>query len=452
MSAQHVGLIGWPAVSSRKVPYEAKFWLVVLLLTGSVFFAYARLFSWSDPYRSLATFMAGAERGDVYRPFVYRVLLPLLSEAARRIVPLDPMVYQIVWMYLSFLGFIVALRSLAQTFWEPSRRLDYAVLFAIPLVIPWSIEVRYFYDLPVLCLFTWGIVCVARRRWTWLLVCYSVACFNKETTVLLTVMFAVCYAQEHRSGWYWRLIGMQIGIYGCVRGALLYIFRQFPGQVVEYHVMDHILVYLHHPVKTCACLIAIGLFVLLMIYDLRSKPVFLKRALLAVLPLMVALYCLFGFPYEFRVFYEVYGLIILLCVPSRYCMPRSAVTLRAASRPRASGAYLPRRPAGDPRVLRTHKQGLSEGSGPSLPRPRPLRISSAQRVRSASFGSPRPLGGRNKGFLEGASSRTPTHTVRNCARGADAAGLGRGAVRAGPLALRREGRFAIRPADRVQSR
>jgi len=448
MSAQDVRWIVWPAVPSRKVPYEVKFWLTVLLLTGSVFASYARLFSWNDPYTSLATFAQGAEQGTVYRPFAYRVLLPLLTDVAQRVVPLDPTVYQIIWMYVSFLGFIVVFRRLAQTFWVPSRRLDYAVLFAIPLVIPWSIEVRYFYDLPVLCLFTCGIVCMARRRWGWLLICYSAACFNKETTLLLTVMFAVCYAQDCRRGWYWRQIGMQLGIYGCVRAALMYIFRNFPGQVVEYHVMDHILVYLHHPVKTCACLAAIGLFVLLMLHDARSKPDFLKRALLATLPLMVVLYVLFGFPYEFRVFYEVYGLIILLCVPPRYCPPRCAAA-RSAGLPRRPGEYQPGRRSGDGRLPQT--RGLLETAKPAVVRPQSLRVYPAPQHQSASFRASRPTGAHSGGCLEGGRGQAPAPTACGYSSGAAAAKARRAAAPPAALAARREGRVAIRPADRVQS-
>ncbi len=301
----------WTIASPRGSRYEAVFWFAAAMLAGVVLAAYAPRFPWYGHYHDVAGFWPEL----THRPFAYRVLLPLLAEAAGRIVPAEPELFFNIALYLSLIGFAVALRRLAHLIWQPSRLLDYVVLAAIPLVIPLSVYHQHLYDLTMLCLFTWGIVCIAQQAWTPFLVVYAVACFNKETTLFLTFVFLAFHYRELGQRVYRRVLLMQLSIYVLIRAALMVLFRDRPGGVVEYHLLDHLTTYASEPIRTSAYAAGLLLVAGLVVYRFRSKPPVLRKALLAVLPCMVVLFVFFGFPYELRVFYEVYGLVLLLCIP-----------------------------------------------------------------------------------------------------------------------------------------
>ncbi len=302
----------WDTAFSPKARYEATFWLAVLILTAGVSFAYFLRFPWRELHSPPAEFFI---QETTQRPFAYRVLLPLLAEFARLVVPLDPMVYQGALMFASFVGFIVALRTLAQTFWAPSRALDYLMLFSIPLSIPLSLDHQHTYDLPLACLFTWGIVWIAQKKWVPFVFCYTIACFNKETTLFLTVIFVVCWNQGYASGRFWRLLAMQLSIYALIRVALMYIFRHNPGTLIGYNLPYHVLAFQLYPLKSLTYLGSLALVGALIGHKLREKPLFLRRALFSTLPFMLAMYVVSGYPFEIRIFYEVYPLVLLLCMP-----------------------------------------------------------------------------------------------------------------------------------------
>ncbi|GAB4217371.1 MAG: hypothetical protein OHK0022_59520 [Roseiflexaceae bacterium] len=313
-------LASWHPASSHKLLYEVLFWSAVLVLTGVVFAAYVPGLPWNRAGRNFAEFLDSS----TYRPFVYRVLIPLVSEAANRIVPFTIPTYYTICIYLSLFGFVGALRSLAQTFWQPSYALDAVVLLAIPLTMAFNLEYSHVYDLPVLCLFTWGIVCIARQQWNAFLLCYAIACFNKETTLFLSLIFVANHTQDVLRGKYNKLLVMQLSIYAIIRGALMFIFQHNPGAVADYHLSDHIIIYPAYPARTLVYLAGITLVALLIARQFGRKPAFLRRSLLVALPPMVVLFALFGFPYELRVFYEVYSLVVLLCIPPNAVQVQSA--------------------------------------------------------------------------------------------------------------------------------
>ncbi|HEU4322754.1 MAG TPA: hypothetical protein VFS21_06355 [Roseiflexaceae bacterium] len=329
---KHTRIAQWRVDVSPKTQYEVTFWLAVLLLTASVSFAYFLRFPWRDMHSPQAEFFI---QETTHRPFAYRVLLPVMTELARLFVPLDPMVYQGVLMFVFFVGFTVALRTLAQTFWAPSRALDYLVLFSIPLAIPLSLDHQHTYDLPLACLFTWGIVWIAQKKWVPFLFCYTIACFNKETTLFLTVIFAVCWGQRYNSRQFWRLLAMQLSIYAIIRVSLMYIFRHNPGTLIGYNLPYHVVAFQLYPVKSLVYLANLVLVGALIGNRLRDKPLFLRKALFSTLPFMLIMYVFSGYPFEIRIFYEVYALLLLLCLP-----PRLFITA-AAGEASAAGHHLP---------------------------------------------------------------------------------------------------------------
>ncbi|MCK4235615.1 MAG: hypothetical protein KAX38_00755, partial [Candidatus Krumholzibacteria bacterium] len=90
---------------------------------------------------------------------------------------------------------------------------------------------------------------------------------------------------------------------------LFNIYRNNPGSFLEYHLFDHNIGLLKsYPVSTLFVWTAISILV---IYKWKEKPLFLKRALIIIIPIFIM--CLFfGIIDELRVYYEVYPIVVLL--------------------------------------------------------------------------------------------------------------------------------------------
>jgi hypothetical protein len=80
-----------------------------------------------------------------------------------------------------------------------------------------------------------------------------------------------------------------------------------PGSIVEFHLFHNLLLEPYSVAQFLAFL-CIGL---LIGYDWKNKPTFIKDALAIAVP-MVLLTLLFGYLDEYRDFYELYPIIILL--------------------------------------------------------------------------------------------------------------------------------------------
>ena len=68
----------------------------------------------------------------------------------------------------------------------------YCVAMAVGVTLPVTFCGKvYLYDFPQLLLFTLGLGFLYQRKWAWFYAVYVLACLNKETSVLLGVVFAV---------------------------------------------------------------------------------------------------------------------------------------------------------------------------------------------------------------------------------------------------------------------
>jgi hypothetical protein len=297
--------------------------------------------------------------GRAPQPFVTRVLVPWLIRAAVAVTPpairaqTEESVRQSVtkdgrprWLYqypleftvaknilmLFAIGFAFALWWLArQTLTAPAPAVDVipiAILFALPGLFGYG---SMLYDLPALALFTLGLALVAARRfWLYLLV-FAVCVLNKETGLLLTLVWAVSEVHERklRPGQLVFGAGLQIGFWVIVRGFLFSYFRNNPGEAIALHLFRNARVlavpgnwFLFRPVTNWLVL-PMG-FNLLYVFGfvaslvaLRRAPRFLKDAFWVAVPLFVLTW-LFGNVDEMRVYYELLPIVSLVLFGGLY--------------------------------------------------------------------------------------------------------------------------------------
>ena len=158
---------------------------------------------------------------------------------------------------------------------------------------------------------------MAQKKWLLFLVLYTLACFNKETTILLTFLFVIYFGfysvPRLNKSFLIKLLSAQAGIYLIVRLVLLYFFHDNPGaSILNNMLMRHNLLLKPY---TMMGVYSFLIVVLMVLYKWDEKPIFLKCGLLMLIPLL-SLCLFFGYIDELRDYYEVYPVVILLMAPT----------------------------------------------------------------------------------------------------------------------------------------
>ncbi|MFC2103367.1 hypothetical protein ACFLSS_02945 [Bacteroidota bacterium] len=278
--------------------------------------------------------------GKAHKPYVYRTLLPsavrLLSSAVPNSVrssisdkiesniSLKKLFIKLKWekelaveysfamllMFLSLWGFTLAIRYLFQLFYETSPWYSYSVsLLALIGLPPMFQYTSFVYDFPLLFLYTLGLIFLYKQDWKSFLVLYFIACINKETTILLTLIFYIYYKGMLKSELFRKLLAAQIAIFVVVKLVLYLIYTDNPGGLVEFHLIDHNLRLLTG--YELPLIVSILGIILLIFYKWEEKPDFLRKSMVAFIPLIVLTFFL-GYLDELRDYYEVYPTVVIM--------------------------------------------------------------------------------------------------------------------------------------------
>jgi hypothetical protein len=280
--------------------------------------------------------------GQANRPYVNRALLPgtvrLLSSAipepARKelnaILMENPVSAQwlekllvppefategmlaLILMFGSLLGFCFAFSRLFQDVFEVNPSIAQPVTLFSLVFLVFFFGFGYIYDFTTLFLFTFAQVLMIEKKWKSYLILFPFVCLNKETAIMLPVVFSFYYFRRMDRSLLFRLLDMQLIIFGLVQAALVSIFINNPGGFIELHFGDHILAMQKFPLLSILSALIILVILFLVFYKWNQKPAFLRYCAAGIIPLMV-FYIFFGFPFEIRVFYEFFAVIAGLC-------------------------------------------------------------------------------------------------------------------------------------------
>jgi hypothetical protein len=297
--------------------------------------------------------------GRAPQPFVTRVLVPWLIRAAVAVTPptaraqIEESVRRSLtnegkplWLHqypfeftvaknillLFAVGFAFSLWWLARlTLDVPAPAVDVipiVVLFALPGLYGYG---SMLYDLPALALFTLGLALVAARQFWFYALVSTVCVLNKETGLLLTLVWAVSEAHKHKlkSRQLALGFGLHVGFWLVVRGLLFWYFRNNPGESIALHLFRNAQVlavpgnwFLFRPVTGWLILpMGFNVFYVLgfiaSLFALKRAPQFLKAAFWIAVPLFVLTW-LFGNVDEMRVYYELLPIVALVLFGGLY--------------------------------------------------------------------------------------------------------------------------------------
>jgi hypothetical protein len=318
------------------------YWSLVLLVALFVFIQFCRTSGVGDhgpaKLNRLVTWTAD-------RPFAYRVLLPLIANTVSpfidpgfalaagqrserllgegffyktfdgRTYPQQALVI-LGLMFLSVLGFAISMQSFV-------KELGYRhgiQLLAPPVLLLGSMpfmEFGYVYDWPNAFLFSLGLLLMLQRRWVAYLAVFLCATLNKETSVFLTLPFAIFFFTRLSRRAFWLLLSGQLAAYGLIQALIRSSFQENQGAAVQWHLPDQLLEMrraMGDPLQLLVSLVPLILIVVLVLRGWSRKPQFLRDGLV-LLPVFFILYVLWGYPSEIRVMLEVYPVVAVLMLP-----------------------------------------------------------------------------------------------------------------------------------------
>jgi hypothetical protein len=288
------------------------YWLVIICITFAISRFFLDRFPWEWPHSDIRLLMDGTAQ----RPYVYRVLVPLLVKVATDILPLPVTVYVSLLAYFSLLGFVICIRSFSMLFWKSAVVVDSIGVISLIMLLPLMIWNEQVNDFTTLLLFSLGLKFMAQAKWKLFFLVYIIGCLNKETTILLSLVFFVCFWHRTKDIFFWKLLIAQMTIYTGLRFAIMWKFHNNPGGIVENHFWEHVSAIQAAPRLVLTNIFLGMLLILLIVMNRNKKPFFLKRAALGLVPTLFILYLLWGYPLEIRVFYEAYPIIVLLVLPT----------------------------------------------------------------------------------------------------------------------------------------
>lgn len=300
----------WPRVRNidRATALQALYWglLVCIVAVYSVF--YIQTISLDIPTHGIYAQL----NMTASKPFIYRILTFVVLRVLASVIPVQ------VGMW--FIACSSLLTAMVTVYTTARQYVGKAGLFA-PLLLLVAVVVLWFgftphmlYDMPQLALFSLAYLAMLRNRKSYFFV-FALACFNKETAALLTIGYAALHWRRMAAGPYMVSIALQVAIWRFVRITVVYLFRDNPGTDMMIRMYMHLRAITRLPGVVAIYLLLAAGVIAVMAHRWLEKPLGVRRMLVATAPLLMALYIVGGYPFEFRVFYELVPLVVVLCLP-----------------------------------------------------------------------------------------------------------------------------------------
>lgn len=184
------------------------------------------------------------------------------------------------------------------------------------------------YDLATALFFAVSLGLLASGKLIEYLMLFPFACLNRETSFLLTVIFVV-YFYNRLALRDWSMgVGYQVLAFAIVRLSLMAIFADSPGMPFLFRLQENIADHLKYPGRSLLFLAGVLITVWLCARHWYTKPLLLRTAFVVLAPALMALYLLFGWAFELRVFAELYPVVVVLATWSSINKADSSAYLR----------------------------------------------------------------------------------------------------------------------------
>ncbi len=219
------------------------------------------------------------------------------------------------------LGFLrVILLLYDECYIGPPAFRAYVPSIAAAGIVPWISYTSHPYDFVSLLLFAASLLLLQQAKWRAYLIVFALACVNKETAVLNTLVFVTYFVAQQR--WRTRFFAVwtasQVAIYVVAQSLIVYAFRRNKGTPTEFHFFDLNLPILRDWIRHHYSLeqLVVALIILIALFaGWSSKPLVLRCGMVIAVPL----FCLgifYGVLNEWRAFTDLYTPMLMLILGS----------------------------------------------------------------------------------------------------------------------------------------
>lgn len=198
---------------------------------------------------------------------------------------------------------------------DKALRADLFAIVVLGIFLLMAASPRQVYDAPTVMFFTLSLAFFQRRQLLAYELVFPLACLNRETTVLLVVLFAVYFFPRLDRRVYCVHLLCQAIVYGLVFVALRYwLFASAPGTAVEFRLQENLLMYVRSPMTTLLFLCGTVTLLVFVAYKWQRAPVLMRTAFLVFAPILAVMYLLIGQTFEVRVFMELVPVVAIIGV------------------------------------------------------------------------------------------------------------------------------------------
>lgn len=247
------------------------------------------------------------------RPYVYRVLIPLLSRVLQDLTGVDTVTCMIILVVVSAVGLYYSVKYLYSTF-ESNKDRTSIVSFIICEIIFITIifSFPHVYDIPTAMFFTLALALLARNELLLYLLLFPLATLNRETTFLLTFFWLIYFFRRISANWLFFGALYQAIVYIAIRFTVTSEFANLPGSTFDWQPMRNLAKYLAFPLPTLFLLSILAILLYAVFKRWSQKPEFLRITFLTLFPAQFFLHFTLGGAWEIRVYLESLPITLLL--------------------------------------------------------------------------------------------------------------------------------------------
>ena len=280
------------------------------------------VFQWSSVYW-LGPDNLGMARGytslSMLKPYVYRQLPSIL---ARLLVSLGVRIDLAIVLLMTGagIGFYLALRELAFSLYRKDEKAELLLVVLVGVGLVFFGDYRMPYDIFTAWLFTLAFLYIGQGDKTSLAILFPLACLNRETAFLLIILSAIVgILKNDKDGTEGTLL-YQTSAFVLIQVLLRTLFYNNGGVDALIEPLENIQRFIARPwITLLHGFVTFGLLKIAL-QNWTWKPMFLRAALIALLPRMTVMYIVFGQAFEVRVFGEVYPILALLMLPTLHSL------------------------------------------------------------------------------------------------------------------------------------
>lgn len=230
------------------------------------------------------------------RPYVYRALVPWLARI-------------LTWLGLGpdqALSLLVVLAALG--LWLAMGQGLRAGAGVVAFMALFFIQAKP-YDLAAALFVAAGLAAIGRQELSSYFALFAFACANRETAVLLTLVFVVYYFGQMG----WKLYALSVGYQGllwaAVRTCLVIIYAGSPGVDGLVRPVENLQVFVRHPGWSLVHWSVVGALIWLCVSRQQAAGRLHRTAFWVMGPALLALYLVMGVAFEVRVFAEIWPVV-----------------------------------------------------------------------------------------------------------------------------------------------